>query len=90
MQINVCQSSLRQTRVVVGLPYSGKHRYLYLLSSDRITAVQLSICLSVVGVYLHSSYCPIDVYREYIEELESTIAMLQNFGPTIVLGDCTS
>ena len=35
-----------------------------------------------MGVYLPSSDCPIDVYREYIEELESTIAMLQKFGPT--------
>ena len=60
------------------------------ISSDRITAVQLSIChgtsLSVVGVYLPSSDCPIDVYSEYIEELESTIYC---HAPTIWPNYCT-
>ena len=49
VQINVCQSSLRQTRVVVGLPYSGKHCYLYLLLQPfHQIALQLFSYLSAI------------------------------------------
>ena len=49
------------------------------LNSDRITAVQVSInsstSLSVIGVYLPTSDNPIDVYREYISELEIVVSI---------------
>ena len=61
------------------------------LKSDWITAVQVSInnttSLSVVGVYLPSLENPIDVYREYITELENFVSTLQAYGPTLIIGD---
>lgn len=45
------------------------------------------IVLSIVGVYLPTTDSPLDVYSEYLIELEKTVAMLQSQGPVLVLGD---
>ena len=46
-----------------------------------------STSLSVIGVYLPTSDNSIDVYREYITELENVVSTLQAYGPTIIMGD---
>lgn len=61
------------------------------MNSDRFVAVQISTgggsSLSVIGVYLPTTDCLLDVYREYLIELESSISTLQSDGPVLVVGD---
>ena len=43
--------------------------------------------LSIVGVYMPTTDYPVDIYMEYITELENILSTLQAYGPTVVMGD---
>ena len=61
------------------------------ISSDRIFAVQLPISnfstLSIVGVYLPTTDSPIEVFKEYLQDLENVVNSLQADGPVLIMGD---
>jgi len=61
------------------------------MDSDRIFAVQItipnSLSLSIIGVYLPTTECPVDTYKEYLQELENVVHALQTDGPVLIMGD---
>ena len=60
------------------------------VDSDRCVAVQVLLTTSslfIVSVYLPTSDYPLEVYREYLNELESVILALQCDGLVLVTGD---
>ena len=61
------------------------------IDSDRIVAVQLNVSssstLNIVGVYLPTADNPLDVYKQYLQELENVVYALQTSGPVLILGD---
>ena len=62
-----------------------------MIDSDRIIAVQLNVSssttLSIVGVYLPTADSPLNVYKEYLQELENVVYALQTSGPVLIIGD---
>ena len=66
---------------------------IHSICSDRICAIKLEgssssdPCLILVPVYLPSTDYPLEVYEEYMTELERTINALQDVGPIIIMGD---
>lgn len=61
------------------------------MDSDRIFAIQLTISnylsLSIISVYLSTTECPVDMYNEYLLELENAVHALQTDGPVLIMGD---
>ena len=61
------------------------------IDSVRILAVQLNVSnsttLSIVGVYFSTTDSPLDVYKEYLQELENVVHALQYSGPVLIVGD---
>ena len=60
------------------------------VKSDRCVAIQVCLTncsLSIINVYLPTSDYPLDIFKEYLHELENTISALQSDGPVMVLGD---
>ena len=60
------------------------------VKSDRCVAIQVCLTncsLSIINVYLPTSDYPLDIFKEYLHELENTISALQSDGPVMVLED---
>ena len=61
------------------------------IDSDRIIAVQLNVSssttLSIIGVYLPTADNPLNVYKEYLQELENVVYALRTSGPVLIIGD---
>ena len=69
------------------LPMSPVH-----LDSDRIIVIQLPLqqlneTLTIIGVYLPSSDHPLELFREYLSDLEGMISSFQRNGPVVITGD---
>ena len=59
------------------------------VKSDRCVVIQVCLTncsLSIINVYLPTSDYPLDIFKEYLHELD-TISALQSDGPVMVLGD---
>ena len=61
------------------------------LNSDRICGVQLplpqSCTLTILGVYMPSSYQPQVVYSSYVDIMDQTISQISPTSPLVVVGD---
>ena len=63
------------------------------ISSDRICGIRFTVdntdgsVMSVVGVYLPCLDQGMDIFREYLVELEHVISELELLGPVVVTGD---
>ena len=61
------------------------------IDSDRIVAVQLTVSnsakISIIGVYFPNTDNSLNVYKEYLCELENVVYALQRSGPVVIIGD---
>ena len=56
-------------------------------NSDHYCAIQVQSVISIIGVYLPSANAPSDEYKEYLTQLEGTVASLQEQGKVLIVGD---